>query len=273
MEIKVPMDIKIAIAYHRDAPILKSDIFIPVYAGSHSGNAALDMARDDSGYNISELNYTYCEMTVAYWLWKNVKADVKGIFHYRRILGIDRSLIDRAKFVYHKVLGQRCYPSVSCERDQFFKQADKFQNRLPEIMAGCDVVVPRPMLFGNPVELSFLFVGDYLLKLLESSLENLYPQYIPTFQKTLSGRKMYNANISVMRNGIFDEYAYFLFDVLEDVRRRVVSEGWLLDPEKEKAFGRRMGYLAELLTNTFIVYWQENGLIRVRELPSFFLTE
>ena len=79
--------------------------------------------------------------------------------------------------------------------------------------------------------------------------------------------------MSVMLNGIFDEYAKFLFDVLEDVRHRVVGEGWLLEPEKEKAFGRRMGYLAELLTNTFVVYWQENGLAKVRELPSSYLAE
>ena len=41
---------------------------------------------DDEGTHISHRNRSYCELTVQYYAWKNLRADYYGFFHYRRYM-------------------------------------------------------------------------------------------------------------------------------------------------------------------------------------------
>jgi len=61
---------------------------VTVQAGTALGAAMATDFHDNEGENISDRNGCYDELTVTYWAWKNSKAAVKGIAHYRCCLMI-----------------------------------------------------------------------------------------------------------------------------------------------------------------------------------------
>ena len=77
------MDIKIIVATHKKYWMPSDDIYLPVHVGK-KGKTDLGYQGDDTGDNISDKNTNYCELTGLYWAWKNLKADYKGLAHYRR---------------------------------------------------------------------------------------------------------------------------------------------------------------------------------------------
>ena len=82
-------DIKIFVS-HRidlDSETIDNPLYIPVRCGAvYDEREGVTMLGDDTGDNISEKRESFCELTVLYWAWKNVKADYYGLCHYRRYI-------------------------------------------------------------------------------------------------------------------------------------------------------------------------------------------
>ena len=57
---------KILVVHHKKDKVYKDDIYTPIHAGKSLSNLELDMIGDDTGYNISEKNPYYCELTALY---------------------------------------------------------------------------------------------------------------------------------------------------------------------------------------------------------------
>lgn len=57
--------------------------YIPIQVGAVY-NKDLGIQKDSDGDNISVDNPYCSEMSAMYWIWKNVDADYKGLFHYKR---------------------------------------------------------------------------------------------------------------------------------------------------------------------------------------------
>lgn len=71
-------DIKIFVS-HRidlDSETIDNPLYVPVRCGAvYDEQEDVRMLGDDTGENISERRMSFCELTVQYWAWKNVKVD------------------------------------------------------------------------------------------------------------------------------------------------------------------------------------------------------
>ena len=80
------MDIQIYVISHLldDIEKTRNDfIYTPLFVG-RNGRDNFGYCSDDNGDNISSKNPYFCELTGLYWIWKQSKADIIGLCHYRR---------------------------------------------------------------------------------------------------------------------------------------------------------------------------------------------
>ena len=80
------MDIKILVAAHKKYWMPKDSVYLPIQVGA-ALHPALGYVPDNTGYNISDKNPNYCELTALYWAWKNLECEYIGLCHYRRYFG------------------------------------------------------------------------------------------------------------------------------------------------------------------------------------------
>ena len=80
------MDVKIYSVFHKPYWIPDDKVYVPIQVGfgSQIFNNNKPILRDDNGFNISNRNKNYCELTAIYWIWKNCHHDYIGVDHYRR---------------------------------------------------------------------------------------------------------------------------------------------------------------------------------------------
>lgn len=79
------MEKQIAVVGHKPFEVPSDSAYLGIQVGN--GPDIPSLVRDNTADNISSKNASYCELTAQYWLWKNSTADIKGLVHYRRILG------------------------------------------------------------------------------------------------------------------------------------------------------------------------------------------
>ena len=72
--------------YHKPYTQVNSEIIEPIHVGKALSSQDLGFSGDNTEDNISEKNPHFCELTATYWIWKNIKTDIVGLFHYRRFL-------------------------------------------------------------------------------------------------------------------------------------------------------------------------------------------
>lgn len=278
------MDIKIAIAYHKKSMLLKHKFLIPVQAGKNFAKENLEIQGDNEGINISEKNPWYCELTVLYWLWKNTTSEYKGLMHYRRTFTCKKHQKLNQLFLNVKFLLRRLsslwspYNSVGVKKQYEYKESEfaqatiLFCNNIESILSkGVQMIVPAPGKFYMNIRRTLAYeVGGQNIELMDSIVKDNYPNFYPYYIKAMNGLFFYNANMSVMKNDIFEDYCSLLFDILQNHEKEVVSHGYLKDVSSEKAYSRISGYLAEMITNAYIQYRMALGT-QVKVMPVAFL--
>ena len=74
---------KIYVCAHKKVDSILPKNYEYIQANSANNPKIYDLC-DNQGDNISKKNPYYCELTIAYWIWKNDTSDIVGLSHYRR---------------------------------------------------------------------------------------------------------------------------------------------------------------------------------------------
>ena len=186
---------------------------VSVQAGTALGTRLKTDFHDDEGENISLKNGHYDELTVTYWAWKNSRAAVKGIAHYRRCLLLTES--------------ERC-----------------------ALLAGSiDVLLPMPFLCYPDTSMQYSrYNSPQDVAAMLDSLGNLYGRAErEAAVRVLQGDIIYNYNMLIARSEVFDAYCSWMFPVLEQV------EHICADQMRNVAHSRVCGHLGELLLTIYML--------------------
>lgn len=264
--------------FYPEKEYLQNDACIPIQVGYEETHIDMGIQRDNEGDNRGNKHPYYSELSGLYWLWKNVDAEYKGLFHHRRALTVlEESLSSRIHYYYKFV---KCALAVYFKNKEFIKsyevrlanvtyknEVDNFISTLiQKYLKKFDIIVPIPYKFW-PMSIQRFFsikIEDYIFQIVNDILDEKWPEYKKYWCKTLYGRNLYYANISIMRNHVFELYSNFIFGVLDLLEERLKREKYYISFCEEKSMSRKFGYIGELLTNTFIIYQRDKG-VRIKE--------
>lgn len=225
--------IKIIVCYHENSKVIENDFLLPIHVGkSLNPNKLKGVIGDNTGDNISEKNGSYCELTGLYWLWKNVDADVYGLFHYRRFLDL---LVGDFEHV---------------ERDKILVNSPIYKKELNRLMKEYDLILPvREYFLGSSLYKQYEDCHNIKdLDIVIDIIKDKYPDYVDTMNNVLADFSGYFTNIFIAKKDFFNEYCTWIFDILSEAEKRIdISE---YDSYQKRVFG----FLAERLFNVFIQY-------------------
>lgn len=180
-------------------------------------------------YNLTScyLNHRhFCELGGLYKLWKQVNADIVGLEHYRRFFVESPS----------KLLGERRISDILATHDVIMS---------PNVIGQSNVLAWIAQEKHNPKASSETIVKDTILRWF-MFLRDKYSTELIDYMlgRMLADRSYYGCNMFVGNKRAIDDYALFLFPMLEKFTIEVM---------RGKIEPRIYGYLSEYL----IGYWME----------------
>lgn len=278
--------VKIMVCCHKKTSVCKNDMYLPIQVGHAVSGCELDMQKDDELFgekcdNISAFNGIYCEMTAMYWAWRNIRKaypDVEyvGLCHYRRYFFDEKNqtkntwnscvlkLKTIAKTFLNKPYGFVYYDPLYSAADVTDKRLYESNRRIPDLVKHYDLAATRPCrVINTTVEAFFKIIGQDYVNLMTEIVDSDFPAYQESYHKILSGNKLYAANMIILKTDLLDEYCSFMFGVLKKHIERTKEKRLCLEPQTEKIYSRVSGYLAEVLTSTYIEYCTDKRKIKL----------
>jgi len=236
--------IKILVAYHKNFPILKTNVLIPIQVGRSISKEKLDMIGDDTGKNISNKNPNYCELTALYWAWINQNKldnpDYIGLFHYRRFFDFKDS---GEQFFYD--FSKKTCDNFGLNDETIIKYCQNY-----DIISAPIIDVHPPFKDNKTISVKKLYKISHRLSDLKTTLKVIkekYPDYYQPAKDYFNSKKSSYFNMVIMKKEIFNNYCQWLFDILFEVEKRIKIPS---DPYQSRVFG----FLAERLLNIYIKY-------------------
>ncbi len=196
-------------------------VYVPLHVG-RQGKADLGYLGDDTGENISELNFLYGELTGLFWIWQNVRdLDYVGLCHYRRY------------FINEQ------------------KQAMK-KREYVKLLEEYDAIVPKhAQCEGSYYEHYGASHNCRDLDAVGRALKRLYPDYAAAYDQAMEGTIYYWGNLVVTSLPILRSYAEWLFNIFVEASEEIDVSGY------DDYHRRVYGFLSEQM---FYVFALANGL-------------
>lgn len=212
----------IYIAAHKSFTPPTLDGYVPLQVGA-SNNEDLGFTRDNTGDNISYKNKTYCELTGAYWIWKNTQDNYKGLVHYRRYFNCSLSM---KNIITHQ-------------------DVNKILNKY-------DAILPFEMKLKCSVEENYInncgFDKD--IELTRNIIRDKYNDYLDTFDDLWADNKLRLFNMIIAKSNVYDDYCKWLFEILSELEKMTDLSSY--DDYQKRIYG----FLGERLLN---VYFRKNS--------------
>lgn len=240
-------DIKLFVCCHQPTAVPEHPLLVPIQVGAALAEERFPgFLQDDKGENISAQNRFYCELTAQYWVWKNIRADYYGFFHYRR-------------YLYPDVAAKLPYRIEGAPTAELLDKLD--YGRFPELISQYSLILPKGEDMHIPVRkhydrAPFHYGKD--LELVEGIIRETCPEYAGAMEAYLSDTRCYFGNIFIMGRAVFEGYCQWLFPLLTEFDRRADTKGYGSQEQRVD------GYLAERLLGIWATYHQE---LRQLELP------
>ena len=266
-------DIKIFVS-HRidfDAETIDNPLYIPVRCGAvYDEREGIEMLGDETGDNISEKRESFCELTVLYWAWKNIKADYYGLCHYRRY------------FCFGEDQKTDIYGQVVCDfitNDIKKKLAIENGNAIVKRIGDADIVLSTPFIVSNDPQKPKNLYDQYdlsnnmHLEDLETAVKvirEFSPEYYDDAVSYLNGDILYPCLLFIMKREYFFEFCEWIFPLLQIICQRLDTRYY---SKEEK---RAIGHIAERLLGVYITHLRNshpNTRIKVLQRAVFMRPE
>lgn len=208
---------KIFTSFHKIAPILVSEVFQPIFSGIIDFKMELRVLRDGTLQNIADKNGYYGELTKHYWVWKNylsqTSSEYIGFCHYKRYLDFNLTEGINNPFETKFIL-------------DFNSIFDKYTDEaIYEKIKNYDAVVPKKYIGGKSIYDLYLDSSPKKdIDLALGILQQLYPEYVPSAQKVLSGNELYACLVFVMKKELVNEYMSWMFNILFALEEKTTWE-------------------------------------------------
>lgn len=263
-------NIKILVSCHKPVCTPDSDLYLPVHVGSLGKETIPGCQRDDCGDNISERNFTFCEMSGQYWAWKNLEADYVGQCHYRRFFYFGEKKCESND---HAQIEDDCLSSLSIKKYQLANEA-----LIRDCVERVDLVrapywdvrgVPTPCGPKKTIRehmCAYGLVTQAELDHMVDICKIVQPDYVDELVAYLNGSKYLGYNCFVMKRALFDELCAFEFSILQQFDAEYDYEN------KTTTHKRICGYLGEILYSVFVAHVSKRG-IKIAERPLVFFDE
>ncbi|WBU50971.1 DUF4422 domain-containing protein [Kosakonia pseudosacchari] len=228
---------KVFIVSHKAFEFPNDTTFTPLKVGKDNLATADKFFSDCSADNIAHLNPFFCELTAAYWIWKNSQEEIVGLAHYRRYFASTTSNLT--------VKGKR------------IASPEEMLNMLKN----ADILVAKPRnYYITSIKSHYIHAhheSDYTQLREEIALQQ--PDYLADFDQVMGGTKISLYNMFVCKKTLIDEYFSWLFPVLFALEEKIDYQNY--DAYQKRVFG----FMAERLFNVWLHHQQ--GRLRIKYLP------